>query len=804
MSLSPITDSHKEVAEFIGRLYEATQISGFGKCKKSIHTVHNTQQAIESWKFNEWEYSKPRPLTSAARGLFTVNDERIAVRGYDKFFNVNEVDVTRRETLSKDTKGPYEVTLKENGCIIFLSGLADGEIVVCSKHSTGVRDGTYKNHALEGEARLITQLLALNKTTHDLGRYLYQYNLTAVAELCDDEFEEHVLPYSKEQSGLYLHGLNYNTIKFKTVAMDKVEDFATTWGFKSVEYFLHDSFDSLFTMLDKAAESGCYNGREVEGFVIRCKNTSDEDFFFKYKFEEPYLLYRQLRELTKKFLNGTPIEDLKVKKNRFISRKYLKFIEPLFAANSNLAEDYANGHGIVKVRKLFLEELHETSGIRLLTLDNELSLQKDNIEEFKNLSISKQQKYVLVPIATIGCGKTTVFQTLQKLFPSWGHIQNDNIGRGSIMKIAEHCLSSLQDADVVMFDRNNSEFRERKQVFENFETHKSTYLDQSVNFNFIGINFVSNSNSDTLWDVTYNRLKARGDNHQSIKFQTDERAAVGIMKGFISRFQPVDSKKLPDCQFDLVIDLDVNKLENSSLANVKTIITQLIKSFPDILKEEPSEEQYQSAFKLALSYQPSFTKKMGKLAKKSPSYFGISVVPETFIPDLDATFGDNEQWLKLKSSNRVHTLFHVTLGHFLSTKADKSLKPKWKNMVKRFDTEIVANSKTQFLDFYADIKITRIVIKHEFLICASVEILQVFDADFKPVEAVECLNQHLHITIGTFEPQIKPSQSNIVLNKLHDSQITSLGSHNVEGIDVSIICPETSPIYEKQRLFAQY
>jgi tRNA ligase len=35
-------------------------------------------------------------------------------------------------------QGPYELSVKENGCIIFISGLED-ETLLCSKHSTGVR-----------------------------------------------------------------------------------------------------------------------------------------------------------------------------------------------------------------------------------------------------------------------------------------------------------------------------------------------------------------------------------------------------------------------------------------------------------------------------------------------------------------------------------------------------------------------------------------------------------------------------------------------------------------------------------------
>ncbi len=46
---------------------------------------------------------------------------------------------TQWSNVEQDTSGPYELSVKENGCIIFFSGLEDGTLLVCSKHSTGAR-----------------------------------------------------------------------------------------------------------------------------------------------------------------------------------------------------------------------------------------------------------------------------------------------------------------------------------------------------------------------------------------------------------------------------------------------------------------------------------------------------------------------------------------------------------------------------------------------------------------------------------------------------------------------------------------
>lgn len=72
--------------------------------------------------------------------------------------------------------------------------------------------------------------------------------------------------------------------------------------------------------------------------------------------------------------------------------------------------------------------------------------------------------------------------------------------------------------------------------------------------------------------------KKRGDNHQSIKPETDEKLVENIMKGFIGRLQPINTKAPPDDAFDHVINLKLTKDENSSLNNVKTIINELAKN----------------------------------------------------------------------------------------------------------------------------------------------------------------------------------------------------------------------------------
>ncbi|CUM65686.1 uncharacterized protein PRCAT00003334001 [Priceomyces carsonii] len=793
-----VRNSEKEVKELILALTESTNLTKSGKCTKYSNHINGSAKVVDSWKFNEWDYGKEPKiiLPIKARGLFTTND-KILARGYDKFFNVNEVVDTKLENLKSKTTGPYDVTVKENGCIILIGGLESGEVVVCSKHSTGVRDDLTRNHALRGEMHLKQQIATGNKSLNDFGKLLYKLNVTAVAELCDDEFEEHVLPYPKERSGLYLHGLNLNTIRFQTYPMDIVKQFAQKWNFKSVQYERFLTFEELWTFMESCKETGTYENREVEGFVIRCK-LKNEDYFFKYKFTEPYLLYRQFREVTKKLISdGMSIQAIiaSVKQHRFITLNYLEFIEDLFKKNTTLKDQYLSGHGIIEVREKFLGHLNESHGMQLIGFDK-------FDDSLKKLTITKY-KYILVSVATIGCGKTTVFQILSDLY-GWPHIQNDNIGNKSgSKKLIELTLEALQSSDVVCFDRNNHQLRERKQIFYDMLKLKDNYLSSNVGFKYIALNFVPKSMStDQLWDITFSRIVERGDNHQSIKSETDEKLSRSIMQGFIKRFQPLNIDKEPDSNFDLVIDLELGS--DSSIKNAKLIVDLLKKHYPNLLRFLPTADEYDRSFQTSLEYKPTFTKTFNKKQKsekkersRQPSYIGIYVPNEIALKAAVAA-GNNETWEALKNGNRLQQTFHATLSHVATSKGSAESLEKWQSLlaVLKIDNVKVHNLKLDsnrrvILDFYCDIKLNKIILAKDKLACIEVSLLKAYDSQNNEL-TFQPLNEHLHVTLGTVSPEIKPMESNHLLSDLFSGKYSQ---SEVDTISISDVTYKHLPIF---------
>ena len=87
------------------------------------------------------------------------------------------------ENMQDLTAAPYYLTVKSNGCIIFISALSPTELLVTSKHSLGQVKDAPVSHAEKGEEWLDKTLASASKTREDLASELWSNNLTAVAEV---------------------------------------------------------------------------------------------------------------------------------------------------------------------------------------------------------------------------------------------------------------------------------------------------------------------------------------------------------------------------------------------------------------------------------------------------------------------------------------------------------------------------------------------------------------------------------------------------------------------------------------------
>lgn len=754
------------VAQLIDTLEEASKNK-----KKASFSVKKTKfkvdgsrdgLTVDSWKFADWEYKK-RDLPTYARGLFTTrtrdNVPEIAVRGYDKFFNTGEVNETKWASIERYTTGPYELTLKENGCIIFVSGLDDGTLLVCSKHSTGGRADVDLSHAAAGERHIEKQLRALGRTKEDFARELRARNATAVAELCDDEFEEHILAYGPDKAGLYLHGININVPHFMTYPSTVVHQFADDWGFRKIGVLTMDTMDQVKSFLDECAETGAHEGRDVEGFVVRCKRTHDAskvppyDWFFKYKFEEPYLMYRQWRECTKALIAGKPP---KIRKHKTITKEYLMFARKRLAADPALGKLYNENHGIISLRNEFLASKN-IGGSDAAKFE----------ETFGSDEMSEVSRdVILVPIATIGCGKTTLAVALSKLL-GYGHVQNDNItGSKRPPRFTKMVLDQLGDHKAVSADRNNAQRHERQQLITDVKM-------QHGNARLVALNFV-HEDMHKIREITQDRVFARGDNHQTIQAATDPQKVKGIMEGFLNRFEPIDTTRAPDDGFDAVIDLDPTA---GSRKNLEIVVNELKRLYPNLIEETPTAEDMDLAIKEAMNeYRPDLrhtipdrsgpkgkenwrASQQPKAKKKPLEYMSIHVpakdVKNILKQAFDSAGSETAGFFQhLQNEQRVQPKFHVTLMHRASSKEHPEL---WERYSK-LTAEAEAASGVPGGDLgEVEVVLERVVFDDRIMAI----VVRLND----PENKWHCVNKVAHITVGTRDDSVKPKESNDLLRR---------------------------------------
>jgi tRNA ligase len=242
---------------------------------------------------------------------------------------------------------------------------------------------------------------------------------------------------------------------------------------------------------DVRTQGSLYNGNPVEGFVVRGKLQDGRRHFFKVKYDDPYLMYREWREITKKILSGNPY---KIKYPE--SKGYVEWVNKAIVDRPQLFSEYMHNRGIIKVRDIFLSETSGTGP----------QLESTLVEGMDKLSI-KEPKIVLLPVATIGSGKTVFGGVCKRLFNA-AHIQNDNITRrrnknNPYHPFTEAVLEALKTNDIVYADRNNHLRFLRKDVTY---AVKSVYPAAKV----IALNWnVTRGNATKILEVTSARVEER-------------------------------------------------------------------------------------------------------------------------------------------------------------------------------------------------------------------------------------------------------------------------------------------------------
>jgi len=241
-------------------------------------------------------------------------------------------------------------------------------------------------------------------------------------------------------TGLHLHGLNVNGREFNTQAQPTVDAFAREWGFIKTDSITIDSIQEVREFCEEASKTGKWNGVAVEGFVVRTTigPRPDEEghdtppylpgssFFFKVKFDEPYMMYRDWREITKALLSAKQkgnIASARISKARLKREEtlgYKNWVEKEILRNPKAFADYQNNRGIIAVRKAYLKWRDTPEGEQFAEMVRPVSPPPQHGP--------KSTKTVLVPIAVPGCGMSgsLCMPSNEVLIPYYR--QNDHCG----------------------------------------------------------------------------------------------------------------------------------------------------------------------------------------------------------------------------------------------------------------------------------------------------------------------------------------------------------------------------------------
>ncbi|KAJ2925172.1 hypothetical protein H1R20_g11912, partial [Candolleomyces eurysporus] len=554
--------SAKEDSDLIDSLVQLSQ--------KSPKLVKGTEAAVpgceeitvRSWKMNEFKYYDiPSPFPTLARGLFTTET---------RTDGEEEEEVKHRivwEALKEHTAAPYVLSLKSNGCIIFIAAITPTKLIVTSKHSVGTGDETV-SHALMGRKWLTMYLEQRERTEADMAAVLWKNRWTAVAELCDDSFEEHVLPYAPEKTGLHLHGINVSTKSFQTLPTSAVDAFADEWGFIKTATLVLPTIEEVQSFTSEAGETGAWNGEAVEGFVVRTHVTEPpteqktggagtthlstnlspykpgSSFFFKVKFDEPYMMYRDWREVTRSLLSikakgGTMSASAlpKKKMKRAETQAYVQWVIEDIERNPELFSEYAKGKGIIATRERYLKYLEENGGVG--------EAAAETVEEAVEMGDTREfGKTVIAPVAIPGCALAYLF--------GWGHTQSDNIQvKKAAPMFIKNVVNLVHDYDVVIADKNNH----LKQHRQSLRSALAEFPQSSLPIRLIALNWDVHSHPPALVHrMCSERIRNRGARHQTLI--PDLIGAKSYHEEVIWKFLN-EAEELSRDEVDYIVEMDV-------------------------------------------------------------------------------------------------------------------------------------------------------------------------------------------------------------------------------------------------------
>ena len=271
------------------------------------------EENISSFNFSkEAFYNKVwNSITTQARGLFIDTKNYLVIaRSYNKFFNMDEREETKYETLKEKLNYPAYFYLKYNGFLGILSIYNDEFVFGTKSQLSGDFSNYFKN---------IFNKIFNKKQKDIIKKRLIKDNSSMVFEVVDSINDKHIIEYKKDK--LVLLDEIYNSINYSKVNYDELKEFAdeNKIEIKELVYVTSDAkeFEDKFSEIKKKDYK--LHNHYIEGFVVE----DNSGFMFKYKTE----YYKTWKMLRAKMENALKNNDYKTNSINELEVKFIKHLE---------------------------------------------------------------------------------------------------------------------------------------------------------------------------------------------------------------------------------------------------------------------------------------------------------------------------------------------------------------------------------------------------------------------------------------------------------------------------------------------
>lgn len=263
------------------------------KMRSSKYIFEKQYGRISSFNFSRQAFLKGiwDDLTVKARGIFIDNiDYKIVARSYDKFFGINERTETQLSNLKYKFTFPVTAYVKENGFLGIVGWNSETNDLLITSKSSPISD--FSGYLRENLLNIYGQ-----NALDMMKEFIKENNVSFVFECCDVEHDPHIIEYPKTK--VILLDIIKNELQYHKLPYDTVVSIANHFGLdvKEKAYVLNNWEDFFSWYNEVSVDDYCYNGTNIEGFVIEDSN----GFMVKLKLHY-YKMWKRLRNVAQSMI----------------------------------------------------------------------------------------------------------------------------------------------------------------------------------------------------------------------------------------------------------------------------------------------------------------------------------------------------------------------------------------------------------------------------------------------------------------------------------------------------------------------